>query len=283
MKTAADRPAADRPAEGTGRNEQADDSLRVQRRGTIVEFIDEFERASLKFPAHRELVGAAKKAAKLLRQNCWPGMLLADYDWAENGLISAARQIQSEYWCLKYFSLFIIIVSFLKSAEWLDTDTLLSEGDEVTVEPEGSPTGALQPAKGSFFAHVHVPPARAGEDSLYTLKKDNGEVVPGVQRRRLRHRAFYTQAFSCVTDEKRHDGYTTSHFLNKMLNSHFKERIESGEFWAFIGHSDNASHFKSGQMMNYWSEKKKDMGLKFVRIDFGSSDARGTGRGPGTG
>ena len=62
-----------------------------------MEFLDEFERASLKFPAHRELVAAAKKAAKQLRQNVWPGMLMADYDWSENGLIAAARQIQSEY------------------------------------------------------------------------------------------------------------------------------------------------------------------------------------------
>ena len=108
------------------------------------------------------------------------------------------------------------------------------------------------------------------------MKKESGEEVE-VARSQLRHRVFYTQAFACVTDEKRHDAYTTSHFLNKILNDHFKERIESGEFWAFLGHSDNASHFKSGQMMNYWSEKKKELGLKFLRIDFGCP---GHGKGP---
>ena len=41
----------------------------------MVEFFDEFERMSVKFPAHKELVVAAKKAAKQLRQNIWPGML----------------------------------------------------------------------------------------------------------------------------------------------------------------------------------------------------------------
>ena len=62
-----------------------------------MEFFDEFERASFKFPAHRELVAAAKRAAKQLKQNVWPGVLIADIDWSENGLIAAARQIQSEY------------------------------------------------------------------------------------------------------------------------------------------------------------------------------------------
>ena len=242
-----------------------------------MEFLDEFERASLKFPAHRELVAAAKKAAKQLRQNVWPGMLMADYDWSENGLIAAARQIQSEYWCLKYYSLFINIVSYLKAADWLGRESLLKEGDEVTVEPADSPAGTLEPARGSFYARVHIAPAAPGERGIYQLKKDDGEVVEGdFQRCQLRHRVFYTQAFACVTDEKRHDAYTTSHFLNKMFE-HFRERIESGEFWAFLGHSDNASHFKSGQMMNYWSDKKRELGLKFMRIDFGCP---GHGKGP---
>ena len=101
--------------------------------------------------------------------------------------------------------------------------------------------------------------------------------LEGVTRRRLRHRVFYTQAFACITDEKRHDGYTTSHFLNKIIELHFRERMDSGEFWAFVGHSDNASHFKSAMMMNYWSERKKELGLKFMRIDFGCP---GHGKGP---
>ena len=67
---------------------------------------------------------AAKKAAKQLRENVWLGMLLFDYDWSENGLISAARQIQSEYWCLKYFSLFITICSYLLPDEWHDQASL---------------------------------------------------------------------------------------------------------------------------------------------------------------
>ena len=55
LKTAADRPQQERVTEGSapGVTEQQDASLRAQRRGTLVEFLDEFERMSLKFPAHR--------------------------------------------------------------------------------------------------------------------------------------------------------------------------------------------------------------------------------------
>ena len=75
LKTAADRPPQERSTEDSVgvTTEQQDASLRAQRRGTLVEFLDEFEKMSKKFPAHRELVVAAKKAAKQLRQNCWLG------------------------------------------------------------------------------------------------------------------------------------------------------------------------------------------------------------------
>jgi len=44
-------------------------------------------------------------------------MLLSDYDWAENGVLELARQIQSEYWALVAYSLFISITAFLDVAE----------------------------------------------------------------------------------------------------------------------------------------------------------------------
>ena len=94
------------------------------------------------------------------------------------------------------------------------------------MEPEGSPAGAKEPAKGSFFAVVHVPPAAAGETSVYSVKLNNGTVLEGVKRRHLRHRVFFTEAFASITDEKRHDGYTTSHFLNRILREHYKVRLK---------------------------------------------------------
>ena len=59
-------------------------------------------------------------------------MLLSDYDWSENGVIASARQIQSEYWSLTYYSLFIQITTYLVSSAWLDRRSLLA------VDTEGS-------------------------------------------------------------------------------------------------------------------------------------------------
>ena len=57
--------------------------------------------------------------------------LLSDYDWSENGVIASARQIQSEYWSLVHYSLFIQITTYLDSAIWLDRCSLLAVGTEV--------------------------------------------------------------------------------------------------------------------------------------------------------
>ena len=90
-----------------GSNTEEKDSLRAQRTSSVVDFLDAFEEASAKFPKPRHLVGDTKAKAKQRDQNFWPGMLLSDYDWSENGIIALARQIQSEYWSLTSFSLFI--------------------------------------------------------------------------------------------------------------------------------------------------------------------------------
>ena len=50
------------------------------------------------------------------------------------------------------------------------------------------------------------------------------------------------------------------------------------EFWAFVGHSDNATHFKSGKMFHYWSNLSHDIEfIKMVWINFGCP---GHGKGP---
>jgi hypothetical protein len=42
------------------------------------------------------------------------------------------------------------------------------------------------------------------------------------------------------------------------------------EFWAWVGHSDNATHFKSGKMFHYWSNLSRDVEfIKMVWINFG--------------
>ena len=55
---------------------------------------------------------------------------------------------------------------------------------------------------------------------------------------------------------------TTQHFLDKQFQ-HWLLQLDHEKFWAWIGHSDNASHFKSGAMMT------EESFLKMCWIEFG--------------
>ena len=275
------------PSDGSNEDK---DTLRARCVAPVVRFLDTFEEASVKFPAHRHLIGDTKAKARRRDRFFWPGMLLSDYDWSENGVIAYARQIQSEYWALTHFSLFISITTYLVVEAWLDRRSHLSVGTEVTVEPDGavlSTAERLSPAQGSFYAVVHSHPigeaADRPEDETYSVtvydhpSKPDGTVIAGIPRERLRHRKKHTTAFIGITDEKRHDAITSQHMLNKQFE-HWVLQLDKGKFWAWLGHSDNASHFKSGPMMHYWSGKMSELDfLKAVRIDFGCP---GHGKGP---
>ena len=53
---------------------------------------------------------------------------------------------------------------------------------------------------------------------------------------------------------------------------------DMSEFWCWVGHSDNATHFKSGKMFHYWSNLTRDVEfVKMVWINFGCP---GHGKGP---
>ena len=261
-----------------GSNSDEKDTLRAQVTGTIIEFLDAFEAASVKFPAHRHLIADAKAKALRRSRYFWPGMLLSDYDWSENGVINPKYQIQSEYWSLTHYSLFISITSYLVVHAWLDRCSLLSVRTEVTVEPEGAPANTLQPAKGSYWAVIHASPMCEGNKEIYSVQCEDGSVIGGITRERLRHRKKHTTAFVGVTDEKRHDACTTQHMLNKQFE-HWRLHLDEVKLWAWLGHSDNASHFKSGPMLHYWSGKMSqlDFLIKACWIEFGCP---GHGKGP---
>ena len=205
-----------------------------------------------------------------------PGVLDGDSDYSENGPIANAREIQSEYWVMKTYTLFISIWSFLLFSAWRDRCGALAKGSAVTVEPEGeSVVGSLEPPMGSFFAEVEKGRAEEGEKVLYSVRSRDG-VLHEVQRERLRHRKRHTIAFACVSNEKRHDAPTTQHFLNKIMAyfmghptaapappppappppPHKFTRKET--FYGVVHHSDNATHFKSNKMLHYWSKIKGD-------------------------
>ena len=208
-------------------------------------------------------------------------MLLSDYDWSENGTILNAVQIQSEYWSLVHYSLFISITSHLVVAKWLDRSSFLQVGSEVTVEPhEKSVDGSLEPAVGSLYGTVVRCPLESDERSvheIYHVVTDGSLNEVAVSRERLRHRVKHRIAFVGITDEKRHDAATTQHFLNKQFR-YWKQHQDRNALRAWIGHSDNASHFKSGPMMHFWSKKlQSEDFLQNIWIEFGCP---GHGKGP---
>lgn len=255
MKWETLKSAGSTPSDGSCAEEK--NGLRERREGSPIEFLDDFETASLKLPAHKYLVSDVKRALTQRDQNFWPGMLVANYDWSENGTILNAIQIQSEYWSLVHYSLFICITSHLVDDAWRSRSSHLPVGTEVTVEPEGnSIPNSLEPAAGSHFAVVKRCPSQedAGHPTdIYLVQSGSvGELMP-VPRDRLRHRKLHTVAFVCITDDKRHDAISTQHMLREQFKYWKEHHDQENPFWGWIGHSDNASHFKSGSMLNFWS------------------------------
>ena len=131
------------------------------RSGTVVEFLDEFEREAMaKFPFHKFTIIRQKAMAAEFERNRCPGWLQFDVDFAENGAIITAEEVQSQYWKINSFTLFVQVVSFLVSVDWVSRTSRLSCGTAVTVELDGaSELGAVQPGKGSFWAEVVSVPA----------------------------------------------------------------------------------------------------------------------------
>eukprot|EP00965_Chrysotila_dentata_P260420 6213900-Pleurochrysis_carterae.AAC.2 len=221
------------------------------------------------------------QAANDLEENMWPGWCRGDTDWAENGQVLSAREVQQEYWNIIQYSLFVSIWSWLDTAAWLNTEGTLEVGAAVTVEPEesacsrGVATAAddLCPPSGSFFARIECSPQ--AEEGMYRVRKQDGTVVEAVVRRCLRHRCFFTKAVLIVTSEKRHDAATTQHCFNTIL-PHIHSAVPT--LTRFTLHSDNASHFKSRTQANYWSRLRVlHPWLAAVDCEFGPP---GHGKGP---
>lgn len=120
-----------------------------------------------------------------------------------------------------------------------------------------------------------MPPPSTGD--VYWVEPSSAQAAFAVRRELLRHRKLHTTAFVSITDEKRHDAVTTQHFLNKQFEYWQQQQDPDNKFWAWVGHSDNASHFKSGSMMNYWSRVLNSGWLKNVWVEFGCP---GHGKGP---
>lgn len=139
------------------------------RTGTVVQFLDEFERDIMsKFPHHRFTVHRQKEAAAEFDRNRCPGWVQSDVDFAMDGVILPPKghAIQSDHWSPPTFTLFNQVCSWLETAAWVSRTSKLNVGDVVTVEPaEGSQSGVTQPAAGSYWAEVVLAPSSISEES----------------------------------------------------------------------------------------------------------------------
>ena len=135
---------------------EAKELMHEPRSGTIVEFLDEFEREAMaKFPFHKFTIVRQKAMAAEFERNRCPGWAQFDVDFAENGSIITAEEVQSQYWKINSFTLFVQVVSWLVSKAWVSRTSRLACGMAVTVELEGSSEpDSLQPGKGSYWAEV---------------------------------------------------------------------------------------------------------------------------------
>lgn len=268
--------------------------LHQQRCGTVVEFLNEFELHVMhKFPHHKYTINKQKASTAQFLRNVSPGWLWFNVDFAENGDIITAREVQSEYWVMKHYTLFVQVVAFLLTSAWVSRDSALALRDAVTVEPaEASTPGATEPAEGSYWAEiVTLPklsptdadggaqtsdetaadadaamPMQAAADTAATactlvygvLPFGSEPTAPAieVQRQYLRHRKVHTKAFLHISDDRKHDSWAAQHFINKSLQILKERYIDTGveRFMALHIHSDNASsHFKSSKTMYYVS------------------------------
>ena len=106
--------------------------------GTVIEFLDEFERDTMrKFPHHRFTIFRQKASAAEFERNRWPGWVQSDIDFAMDGDIPPpqGRACQSEHWSPMGYTLFVQVVSWLVTAVWTDRSSALVKGTAVTVEP----------------------------------------------------------------------------------------------------------------------------------------------------
>ena len=235
-------------------------------RAVAVELLDEFEAVINKYLSHRCTLQKQKEADMQREDNMRPGWLVINADWAENGSILNAREIQSEYWSIKSYSLFISIAVYLVSSIWNDTKSALSNDAEVTIEHENGRTE---------FGWVVGGSTDAGEDVVYTVRRRKAGPIE-VPRRRLRHRVKRSIAFIGVTDEKRHDAPSSQHFFRRQLE--WWSRFSGESFHTLAIHTDNATHFKSNKMFYWWSTVFKLFAwVKRIHVDFGCP---GHGKGP---
>lgn len=208
-----------------GDGSSTEDELRQSCEGTILKFMDDYEMVATQHVRHRFHIDQSKRAERDFHRHSIPGLIDCKSDWSENGSLEKKRQLQSEYWVIVYYSLLISISSFLVTSVWRERSSILPIDAEVTVEPpefEPRSDGTIEAVDGSFWAVVQMKTDEVGramqyvegEDVEYVVQSHDGRNLT-VRRYQLRHRKFHRIAFIQITNDKKHDLYSTSAFATR--------------------------------------------------------------------
>ncbi len=117
-------------------NASAQNLVLETKRGTLVDYLDHFERKMAVHIDHRNLISSEHQSKLQYTQNSRPLLLARDIDFAENGSIENFDKVQSEHLILKQYTLFMSITSFFQVVGWNDKENKLDVGAEVTVNGE---------------------------------------------------------------------------------------------------------------------------------------------------
>ena len=231
-------------------------------------FLDEFFIALEVYKKHYNTFCRQKHAHEEQQRNFMPWHLLLDMDFAENFTIILGKEIQSAHWISKQVTIFITIGQHLCWKEWQSRDSLLKDGDEITVERTG----------GRFWARVAVGwRGDADGDVQFVDWYGRSGKEP---RANVRKRVIKSVAHLNVSNDKDHD----THFVQNAMQMQWdwyktqQSEFDVSQITHHIIRSDGAgSHFKSKYTFHSLGDYRKRNGLVAVTWDVGCP---GHGKGP---
>jgi hypothetical protein len=175
---------------------------RVEKRGTIIDFLDDWEPVFVRMCHHRRTLTQCKAADIEFERNAPPGWLKMDCDFAENFTILKKKALQSMYWMQLQCTIFVCVMSFVDKGKFFDMTIELAKDDEVTVQ---------QDASCSFWAAIDTV-EKDGADVWYILRDASGKLVQDEhgnsikhERRCLHKREWTTNAIIGFTSDRKHD------------------------------------------------------------------------------
>ena len=257
------------------------------KRGTLVDYLDHFERKMIMHVDHCNLVSLEHRSKLMYARNSRPLTLARDIDFAENGAIENFDKVQSEHWVTKQYTLFVAISSFLLVDEWNKDTGELPVGAEVTVNGEsyvGDEKDKVTINLSSFWARVTSVVDK--ENNIYRVE-DNGGIMHDLPRASMRYRRQHTIRCGHVSNNKKHDRFAMQRFTRQEMeylemywSKNFPRDLIDGRVKRLHQHSDNASqHFKSTGSIEFFTSLIEQRGGPSECMYVYSFGAPGHGKG----